>query len=88
MDTDLAQRVADRLRSLRSSRSLSQRALADASGIALRTIEDLERGRYAAKAETIVALARALHCSTDDLLRARAHENDRSHSTDPTNATP
>jgi transcriptional regulator with XRE-family HTH domain len=50
----------DRLRALRAERGLSQQGLADAAGVAYRSIQYLEAGTRAPQHETLDALADAL----------------------------
>jgi DNA-binding Xre family transcriptional regulator len=60
-----------RLRRFRSYAMLSQRQLADASGVALRQIQLFEQGQRDIKktqGETLKRLARALHCDMEELL--------------------
>ena len=59
------------LKIFRIKQGLSQRALAEATGVPLRTIQQYEQRQKninAAKAETLVNLSRYLFCSVDDLL--------------------
>ncbi len=58
-----------RLRALREKRRISQQELADMVGIHLSQMGRLERGASFPTAETVIALARALHATTDALLR-------------------
>jgi DNA-binding Xre family transcriptional regulator len=60
-----------RLRRFRSYAMLSQRQLADASGVALRQIQMFEQGQRDIKktqGETLKRLAQALHCDMEELL--------------------
>jgi DNA-binding Xre family transcriptional regulator len=60
-----------RLRRFRSYAMLSQRQLADASGVALRQIQLFEQGQRDIKktqGETLKRLAQALHCDMEELL--------------------
>jgi DNA-binding Xre family transcriptional regulator len=60
-----------RLRRLRTYAMLSQRQLADASGVALRQIQLFEQGQRDIKktqGETLKRLAQALHCDMEELL--------------------
>ncbi|MEW6368020.1 MAG: helix-turn-helix transcriptional regulator [Acidobacteriota bacterium] len=58
-----------RLRALREKRRISQQELADMVGIHLSQLGGLERGASFPTAETVIALARALHATTDALPR-------------------
>ena len=59
------------LKTLRLNLGFSQSELADISGVPVRTIQQYEQNQKninAAKAETIVKLAKALNCSVEELL--------------------
>jgi transcriptional regulator with XRE-family HTH domain len=58
-----------RLRLLRERRGLSQQELADMVGIHLSQLSRIERGVSTPSSETVLSLARALHATTDALLR-------------------
>lgn len=64
----LVKGFGNRLRTLREQRRLSQQELADLVGIHLSQLSRIERDVSGPSAETVVALARALHTSTDVLL--------------------
>ena len=57
-----------RLRSLRDEQGLSQNQLADRIGLHLSQLSRIEREASTPTAETLIALARALHTTTDALL--------------------
>lgn len=62
------------LKLYRLNAALSQSELAQISGIPLRTIQQYEQGNKninAAKAESVISLAKALTCSAEDLLEIR-----------------
>lgn len=59
------------LKRLRKYAKVSQKMLADASGIPVRTIQQYEQGQKdisKASIGTVIALAKALHCSPEDLI--------------------
>lgn len=62
---------APNLRAIRDERMLSQRELAERSGVAQATISHLESGRPA-RAGTIRRLAKVLRVKATDLVGARA----------------
>lgn len=75
--------IGQQLRHFRVAAGLSQEALAEASGVSVRTISDLERGqRPSAHMETVRLLASALGLTDDDrhqllaAARAGAHPED------------
>lgn len=60
-----------RLKRLRMYAGLSQKELADSSGIPLRTIQQYEQGQKDlshARADSVIRLARALYCEVEDLI--------------------
>ena len=66
-----ARREASRLARLRAYAELTQRALAERSGVSVRMIEQYEQGKKDinnASAATVHKLAGALHCRMEDLL--------------------
>jgi len=60
--------ISDNLKQLRKHRGLTQGALADLAGVELTQISRIERGASEPKLETIKNLAKALNCSSDDLI--------------------
>ena len=73
-ELDLRIRTRDdesRLARLRSYANLTQKALAEKSGVSVRMIEQYEQGKKSlnkASAETVLCLARVLHCRVEDLI--------------------
>lgn len=59
--------MAERLRALRTRRVLTQRALAERSGVSLNTINRIEQGRLEPRFSTIHKLAGALGVSPEVL---------------------
>lgn len=57
-----------KLKQLRKEKGLSARALSEASGVPVRTIEDLER-RNDGRVSTLIKLADALEVTLDELCR-------------------
>lgn len=61
-----------KLKSIRKSRRLSQKQLADLSGVTIRTIQSYEQGDVdirKAQTETLLALAKVLDCTIEELLK-------------------
>lgn len=56
------------IRAKRESRSVSQKALGEAIGVAENTVASWERGRNVPPGDKVAAMARFLRCSTDELL--------------------
>lgn len=65
---DLLQRFAANVRRLRAKKNLSQKALAERSGVSVSYISMLERGQRSPPLETIEKLARALGVPPSTLL--------------------
>jgi transcriptional regulator with XRE-family HTH domain len=62
-----------RVRQLREAKGMSQQALATAAGLSISVVTKLEGGTMAdPRTSTLVALARGLSCTTDDLLQPPA----------------
>ena len=62
-----------KLKQLRQRAGLSQSELADASGVPVRTIQQYEQRQKSinkAQAEYLMMLARALHCTAEDLIES------------------
>ena len=60
-----------KLSQYRNDRNLSTQALADASGVSVRTIRDIENGRVdprRVRVDTVIRLARILGVSTEELM--------------------
>ncbi len=66
---------AKRLKSLRESRKLSQKDLADILGIQVALVSRYERGLSVPSAATMIDLARALQVTTDHLLVGSTKES-------------
>ena len=60
--------ISDNLKKLRKHRGLTQGVLAELAGVELTQISRIERGASEPKLETIKNLAKALNCSSDDLI--------------------
>lgn len=64
----MANEIGDKIRRLRKERGLTQSDLADRSGVAFRSIQDIELGKRTPRADTIEMLAQALGVSPNKLL--------------------
>ena len=64
------------LRQIRTERGLTQRALAEASGLIDTYISDMERGLKVPSLTTLLRLAAALRCKVGELVAAFDHEKD------------
>jgi transcriptional regulator with XRE-family HTH domain len=65
---DTKKLFSDRLRSLRNSKGLSQKVLAEAMGITEAGYQNYEVGRRLPTFEKLLAICNALGCSADYLL--------------------
>jgi transcriptional regulator with XRE-family HTH domain len=61
--------IGDRLRDLRKRALLTQRELADKSGVGVTTIIRIERNQVEPQGSTIRKLARALNVAPEELVR-------------------
>ena len=64
---------AKRLKQLREAHGWNKKQLGDKVGLTNVSILEFEKGRKTPSVETLVALARALDCSTDFLLGLSEH---------------
>lgn len=71
-----AEVFGERLRTLRTSRGLTQVSLANASGLIDTYISDMERGLKVPSLTTLIRLAVALDCRVGDLVAAFDEEAD------------
>lgn len=60
--------LANKIKSLRTEKALTQTSLAESLGVSQQTIGSWEVGRTAPDPDTIIRLARFFNCSTDYLL--------------------
>jgi transcriptional regulator with XRE-family HTH domain len=60
--------IGTRLRTLRRARAMTQVELSEASGVAVSTIVDIERGKAEPQIRTLRSLAAALNVSTERLV--------------------
>lgn len=58
----------DKIKSLRTQRNLTQKQLADLSGVAVSAISSYEAGNRYPSYDVLISLARIFHVSTDYLL--------------------
>ncbi len=63
--------IGSRIRAARRQRGLTQAALAERAGLSPETVSAIERGKHVPRADTVIALARALSCPPEDLLAAQ-----------------
>lgn len=61
--------IGDRIREVRTRRSLSQEQLAQASRLSLKTLSRIELGQRPARIDWLIRIADALHVPLADLVR-------------------
>ena len=66
--------LGERLARIRKERGLTQKEIAERTGLIQALVSDYERGRLRLAADMIVRFAVALGISTDELLRPQAHQ--------------
>jgi transcriptional regulator with XRE-family HTH domain len=66
--------LGERLARIRKERGLTQKEVADKTGLIQASVSDYERGRLRLAADMIVRFAVALGISTDELLRPQGHK--------------
>ena len=60
--------VAENIRYLRKKKGMTQKQLAEASGLAIITIQQYEAGKYVPKNESLYKLRKALNCNIHEIL--------------------
>ena len=65
----LPKRLGDTIRELRLARDLTQMALAEAAGLTLNFVGEVERGESLASVETVVRIANGLGVTGAELLK-------------------
>ncbi|MDR2648852.1 MAG: helix-turn-helix domain-containing protein [Clostridiales bacterium] len=60
------------LKPIREAHNLTQKELGDKVGASHKTISNIERGRRKPSYDLLVALARELNCTVDDLIKETA----------------
>ena len=74
--TELNKIIGQRIRAERERRKLTREAFAEQLGMSASFVADLERGKSAPSAETLISLSYVLEVSTDTLLFGVGHKND------------
>lgn len=69
------QTIGDRIHDKRMTHKMSMQALADALGKSKGNISEYEKGKYEPSAQTVIALSRIFHVSTDWLLTGEEYMN-------------
>ena len=60
--------LGENIRRIRTERHLTQSALAEKSGVSVQQINQIEWGDKGLSVPTLVRIARALECTTDEIL--------------------
>lgn len=60
--------IGENIRRIRTERKMTQVALAEQSGVSVQMINQIEWGAKGLSVPTLVRIASALHCSTDEIL--------------------
>ncbi|MBQ4058390.1 MAG: helix-turn-helix transcriptional regulator [Lachnospiraceae bacterium] len=66
--------IGNRLLTIRKKYGMTQSEVAEASGLALRTYADIERGTVKMRVDTIIHICNALHITPDEILTIRNDE--------------
>lgn len=61
--------IGKNVKAYRAKRGLNQRELAAITGLANSTISDIERGAKMPSLKVLMKVAKALHCTLDDLTK-------------------
>lgn len=60
--------IGENIRRIRNERHMTQLALAEKSGVTVQMINQIEWGTKGLSVQTLVRIAKALSCSTDEIL--------------------
>lgn len=74
--------LGSRIRQARADRNMSQIELAEACGISVPYVSDIERGKKCFSVDILLRIAQALQVSTDWLLRLDIPQTDYAYSTE------
>lgn len=74
--------LGNRIRQVRSEKNMSQMELAEACGISVPYVSDIERGKKCFSVDILMRIALALQVSTDWLLRLDIPQTDYSYNTE------
>ena len=68
-DYEARKRIGERIRQLRTERGISQVELAEKAGLSQPHIVRIEQGRYSVGLDILQAIAKALGCTVDMVVR-------------------
>lgn len=60
--------LGENIRRIRTERKMTQVALAEESGVSVQMINQIEWGAKGLSVPTLIRIASALHCTTDEIL--------------------
>jgi len=63
----MASTITNRVKELRTARSMTQEELAEATGVSRQSINSIERNRYVPSLELALTFARVFECPTDEI---------------------
>ena len=66
--------LGENIRRIRTERHLTQSALAEKSGVSVQPINQIEWGAKGLSVPTLVRIARALECTTDEILHEEGND--------------
>jgi putative transcriptional regulator len=69
MTPSISNRVANRVKDLRTARGWTQEQLAQAVGVSRQSINSIERNRYVPSLELALIFARIFACPTDEIFQ-------------------
>ncbi len=69
MTPSISNRVANRVKDLRTARNWTQEQLAQAVGVSRQSINSIERNRYVPSLELALTFARVFACPTDQIFQ-------------------
>ena len=69
MTSSISNRVANRVKDLRTARGWTQEQLAQAVGVSRQSINSIERNRYVPSLELALIFARIFACPTDEIFQ-------------------
>ena len=66
--------IGANIRRIRTAQKMTQSALAEKSGVSVQMINQIEWGTKVPSVPTLVRIAQALQCSTDEILSEEEHD--------------
>lgn len=66
--------IGENIRRIRTERNMTQLALAEKSGVSAQMINQIEWGAKGLSVQTLIRIANALQCSTDEILAGEGND--------------